>query len=306
MKYFFDVGTKKGIRTTTQNTHPDGMVHPHRIMKVHDILYCISGSMEVWQDGIPYEMNADDVLFLRAGAEHYGKKPCEPGTTLYVTHVLSSPNDIALEDSEPDPQGTLVRIEPLIHCQDDAGIKSLFRELLCAYWGKSTPIKKEKLSLLMNLILIRLSEASRKISKEEDLAEKCIGVINAHSDSILSPSELAKNLLVSERTLRNAFVAVFGQTPYNYQRYIKMKRAASVMKEHPEMPLKEIAGSVGYNDEFYFSKTFKKIHGMSPSAYREKIINGDIAPAKSIRDMYEGSFQVGQYSDYNVLESKGC
>ena len=85
-----------------------------------------------------------------------------------------------------------------------------------------------------------------------------------------------------------------------------MKRAASVMKEHPEMPLKEIAGSVGYNDEFYFSKTFKKIHGMSPSAYREKIINGDIAPAKSIRDMYEGSFQVGQYSDYNVLESKGC
>lgn len=73
MKYFFDVGTKKGIRTTTQNTHPDGMVHPHRIMKVHDILYCISGSMEVWQDGIPYEMNADDVLFLRAGAEHYGK-----------------------------------------------------------------------------------------------------------------------------------------------------------------------------------------------------------------------------------------
>lgn len=301
MKYYFDISDKKGIRTTTQNTHPDGMIHPHRIMKVHDILYCIAGSMEVYQDNIPYIMNADDALFLRAGAEHYGKRPCEPGTTLYVIHVLSSPNDIALDDNAPEPEGPLVRIEPLIHCQEDARIKSLFKELLYTYWEKSK-VKKEKLSLIMNLLLIRLSEASRQISKEEDLAEKCISIINTHINIFLTPEEIAKKLLVSERTLRNAFKAVFNQTPYNYQRYLKMKRAASIIKEQPETPMKEIANSVGYQDEFYFSKTFKKIYGMSPSAYKEKIINNDIAPSRSLRDMYADSFQVGQYSDYNVLE----
>ena len=34
-------------------------------------------------------------------------------------------------------------------------------------------------------------------------------------------------------------------------------------------PVEMIAHSVGYEDSFYFARQFKKIHGLTPSAYRK-------------------------------------
>ena len=36
----------------------------------------------------------------------------------------------------------------------------------------------------------------------------------------------------------------------------------------------EVAGTVGYNDSNYFSKTFRKAFGISPSEYREQHESG--------------------------------
>lgn len=38
---------------------------------------------------------------------------------------------------------------------------------------------------------------------------------------------------------------------------------------HTLRPVKEVAWEVGFADEFYFSRLFKKATGMSPSAFRE-------------------------------------
>ena len=47
-----------------------------------------------------------------------------------------------------------------------------------------------------------------------------------------------------------------------------MKEAQLLLK-NTDNPIQSIAFSVGYHDEKYFSRLFKKVTGLSPSEYRK-------------------------------------
>jgi len=49
---------------------------------------------------------------------------------------------------------------------------------------------------------------------------------------------------------------------------VRMQHAAEMLKT-TDAPLKEIASRVGYSDEFYFSKVFKRFHGVPPHSFRK-------------------------------------
>ena len=55
----------------------------------------------------------------------------------------------------------------------------------------------------------------------------------------------------------------------SYQRDAKMTRAAELLVQRPEMPVSEIAFSLGYSDEFYFTKVFHSRYGTSPREFRK-------------------------------------
>ena len=160
-----DPEAAREIHIATRNNHPDGLIHPKRIMNVHVILYCLGGSMEIYEDGIPYTMTENDVLFLCAGIIHYGEKMCTPGTKLYALHLTTAENDSFTPDGIPGASGT-VAIPPLVKCGSDPDIRSLFREILDTFWGIS-PVKDIKLSLLTSLMLTRLSECAGRGSPED-------------------------------------------------------------------------------------------------------------------------------------------
>ena len=46
---------------------------------------------------------------------------------------------------------------------------------------------------------------------------------------------------------------------------------SSILLRNPNLSIEVIATSVGYNDQFYFSKQFKKNVGMTPSMCRRKL-----------------------------------
>ena len=51
----------------------------------------------------------------------------------------------------------------------------------------------------------------------------------------------------------------------------KIEKAIQYIKNFPEMQIKEIALNLGFYDEYHFSKQFKKLVGISPSAYKKSI-----------------------------------
>ena len=60
-----------------------------------------------------------------------------------------------------------------------------------------------------------------------------------------------------------------GITFIHYITQLRMEEAVNLLSM-TKKPVVEIASEVGYNDYFYFCKTFKKYMGKTPSRYREE------------------------------------
>lgn len=80
-----------------------------------------------------------------------------------------------------------------------------------------------------------------------------------------SLAEMASISRMPVETFRKRFVAEVGMPPQSYQLFCKMERAKSLLKEG--YSVRQAGIEVGINDPYHFSKTFKNIVGMCPSAY---------------------------------------
>jgi transcriptional regulator GlxA family with amidase domain len=63
------------------------------------------------------------------------------------------------------------------------------------------------------------------------------------------------------------FKCATGDTPLNWFIKIRMQWAGELLRKS-NLQIKDIAGQVGYEDPFYFSRLFKCVHGIAPRMYR--------------------------------------
>lgn len=80
-------------------------------------------------------------------------------------------------------------------------------------------------------------------------------------------AELARQAGLSPTHFIRVFKRHFAISPMAYVIQKRVGLACSLLTE-TFMPLKQISLKVGYDDPYYFSRLFRKILGVSPSAYR--------------------------------------
>lgn len=100
---------------------------------------------------------------------------------------------------------------------------------------------------------------SHEIARVVDAMRK-----NQYRDSF-SLAEMAAISRMPVETFRKRFVSEVGMPPQSYQLFCKMERAKTLLKNGSTV--RQAGVEVGMSDPYHFSKTFKNIVGMSPSAY---------------------------------------
>lgn len=85
----------------------------------------------------------------------------------------------------------------------------------------------------------------------------------AHPPSLL---ELAHQVGLNDRKLKQGFRQVFGTTVFGYLHNHRMELARSLLATG-EMNIKEVAQSVGYSSQSRFCDAFKRKYGTTPSHY---------------------------------------
>jgi len=89
----------------------------------------------------------------------------------------------------------------------------------------------------------------------------------AQNFSLESLSEMAN---MSRRNFSRRFKQAVGKSAFNYSLELKMKGARELLK-NTNLNLQDIADQLGFKDNAYFSRQFKKQNKITPSAYREMV-----------------------------------
>ena len=94
--------------------------------------------------------------------------------------------------------------------------------------------------------------------------------IDDHVTDPLPRDRLAAAAHVSPGYFDAIFKQAVGLTPQEYIKRLRVRRAQELLI-HSTLPVKRIAGAVGYGDAFHFSRQFRAACGMSPLAYRRRL-----------------------------------
>lgn len=99
-----------------------------------------------------------------------------------------------------------------------------------------------------------------------------ISYINEHFQKDLSLEQLAAEANMSPFHFTRVFTKETGITPHQYLIKTRLSAAKYLLKS-TEMSIKNIAFSTGFNSETSFCTTFKKWENVTPSQYRQSILN---------------------------------
>jgi len=90
-----------------------------------------------------------------------------------------------------------------------------------------------------------------------------------HYRDNLSLAEMAAISRMPMETFRKRFVADVGMPPLSYVLHCKMERAKELLRDQ-NYSVRQAGIEVGMQDPYHFSKQFKNIVGISPSAFMKQ------------------------------------
>lgn len=124
--------------------------------------------------------------------------------------------------------------------------------------------KATQIFLKLLQFLNRNADRSGKPSAEAEIIKNHI---DTHIYEPMKLEELSQLIYKSNAHTIRIFKTAYGMTPYEYYTDNRIKKAIYLLQDSP-FSVKEIAYSLGFTDEHYFSKIFKKKTGKKPTDYR--------------------------------------
>ncbi|QJC53190.1 response regulator [Paenibacillus albicereus] len=119
------------------------------------------------------------------------------------------------------------------------------------------------------LLLDWIDALLRSIRQERSIIDEMSSYISSHLEEDLSLQALASRFFLSREHVSRRFKQETGQTLSDYVESMRMDKARKLLSS-PELRVGDVAVQVGYADEKYFSKVFKKHAGLSPGQYRQR------------------------------------
>ena len=93
-------------------------------------------------------------------------------------------------------------------------------------------------------------------------------LLERNYDAPMTIDDLSREVAISPYHLIRSFRDIYNQTPHQYLMGQRIARAKELLR-NTDLSITEICVAVGYESLGSFSSLFRKVAGISPSAYRD-------------------------------------
>jgi len=229
---------------TLRQTHGDSVVRC--AVRSGDVIFMSAGEPKQWQ-------HVDDIVavVLRLSRACLDKLSAEldarPGEACELRDVLSVRDPFLQEIA----MGFLKAFER--ESSGAAHVEAMVRSL--------------GLHLLTRYAFKRGQSVARLPSMPSQKLRRAVAFIEANLHRELSVADMARHLSMSESHFSHLFRQTVGVPPQRYVRDRRIERAKSLLRQS-DLPMTEIAQSVGCSSCSHFSVLFHRTTGLTPRRYR--------------------------------------
>lgn len=227
-----------------------------------EFMYVVDGKMGVAKNEKIFELESGDIIFYRPMEFH--SIWTHDNSTLCVTIMsfslegdgFSSLGDGIFKTDKPE-QRLITEAITLYKASRDA--VDPFSVQLAA-------LRIEE--LIMRLITLQNPEQTHHISSGARNYRRILSFLDSHLRANLSTEEIAKECCSSVSNLKKIFKKYSGMGIMQYYNEKRMILATRFIKEDRKMS--EIAEELGFSNQNYFTESFKRHMGMTPTQYKKQ------------------------------------
>lgn len=224
------------------------------------VVVCVAGTGWIEHAGQRTRIGGSTALVIPAGTEHaYGASE-DDAWTIWWCHVRGT--DVAeLVEAIGVTAG---RMTISLRAADRA--TALLDEIATALERDTTPARLLATSGMAWRLLTQLA-VDRLLPEEGTPLERAMRYLDERVDGHIQVPELAAMVGVSTSHLSALFRDATGGGILAHHTALKMARVRRLL-DTTDLPIAEIGRQVGIDDPFYFSRQFRRLHGVSPTTYR--------------------------------------
>ena len=171
----------------------------------------------------------------------------------------------------PGNSPTAIFLPTIIPTNNDFKIRSMFDEIIyCA--NSSQVMRRHKARILLMELLLELAARAQHSRKNVNPPiDYIVTLIEENITTRYAIDELAEIINFGRTSLIQQFKANTGLSIKQFYIRQKIKSALSIIENDRSVTSKELAGILKFSDQYHFCKTFKKVTGLSLSAYRRRL-----------------------------------
>ena len=266
--YAFDVFLVSGLTPIEKGGVLDFIIDRPNGMKGYIVNLTVKGKWKIFSGENQFTVAPGDLLLFPPEAVHYYGR-ADDSDEWYHRWVYFRPRaywaDWLKWPHETEKVGRITLPDP--HLADE--FDSLFLEIDEAH-KEIRPMSEQLAMNLLERLLIRCYEITSLADNapmDHRILEAC-QILSASLAAEISIESLAEQVFLSPSRLAHLFREQVGVSIVRWREDQRIIRAKLLLQTTP-MPVAVIGQQVGYDDQLYFSRVFKKRVGVSPSEYRK-------------------------------------
>lgn len=235
----------------------------------HTVLLCVRGAGFIHYQERIWPVRAGDIGWVRGDVDsaHWSAEPHSP-SELYWIHVEGAQLNRLYDALAIVGAPVISRIDAKAAA---AAYQRIARVLLRRPAGTDAALQRELAALLRLVAKSRrmpLPAADRRPDIPSAL-QRPMDVLRWRHGERLRVSDMARTAGMSLSSFFRTFKSATGTTPLHWLKRQRLNEATRRLIETDEK-LAEIAETLGYYDQFHFSRDFKRATGVAPSEFRSR------------------------------------
>ena len=252
-----------------------GKIKINRTIQHHELIFFTRGNGYITVRHKKYMFKEGSLLYICPNVQYCVESDGEEPVSCFTVHFSYATVGFNGDEWDITKETDMLPLDTVQVLKDYYKINNIFKKLVQNWFAKLPGYEFNTKTLLQHLlfeIFLNVKKNDQNYSTSLKV-EKIIEYMRRNINNKITLADLSELVQLSQSYLSGIFKETTGYSVIRFFNKIKVDKAKELIIEG-DKKINEVAQILGFTDEFYFSRIFKRIEGISPLEFYRKNVHG--------------------------------